>query len=44
MKWPKPRRYIQDEIKNPMQVIGVIAATALLVAVMALFVAMGKDG
>lgn len=44
MKWPrKPQTYIQDEIKNPIQIIGVIAVSALLLAAMALFLAIGKD-
>ena len=43
MKWPKPRKYIEDEIKNPIRTIGVIAVLALALSAMALFYVMGKD-
>lgn len=43
MKWPKPRKYVQEQIKEPIQFIGVIAVIALAVATMALLYAYGKD-
>lgn len=42
MKWPKPRKYVNEQIKQPIQTIGVIAVIALAISVMALLYALGK--
>jgi hypothetical protein len=43
MKWYRPRKLIEDEIQTPVRNIGAIAVIALAIAVMALFIALGKE-
>lgn len=43
MKWYKPIESAKLEIKEPIQRIAIVAFAALTIAMLALFVAMGKD-
>jgi hypothetical protein len=43
MKWYKPIQTIQEDIKEPIRQVAVIAITALIIAGLALFFALGKE-
>lgn len=43
MKWYKPIKSIQNDFKEPIQKIAMVAFVALVIAVSALFIAIGKD-
>jgi hypothetical protein len=43
VKWYKPISTIQNEIQEPIQRIAMVAFAALTIAVLALFIALGKE-
>lgn len=43
MKWYKPIENVKAEFKEPVQRIAMVAFAALIIAVAALFIAVGKE-
>jgi hypothetical protein len=43
MQWYRPHKLIKEEIQEPIKGIGAIAVVALTIAVIALFIALGKE-
>jgi hypothetical protein len=43
MKWARPNKLIETEVKEPIRGIAVIAVMAMILAGLALFIALGKE-